>query len=84
MHFGKPVFLSKYTSLPEVGMDKAYYFDNFEADNMRQVFNNGMKHFTQNNLAELVKQHAHTFNWEKTAQQYLALYHQLLETDGNK
>ncbi|WP_331970752.1 glycosyltransferase family 1 protein, partial [Ohtaekwangia sp.] len=29
MYYGKPVFLSKLTSLPEVGGEHAYYFDNF-------------------------------------------------------
>jgi glycosyltransferase involved in cell wall biosynthesis len=28
MHFGKPVFLSNKTSLPEVGGKHAYYWDN--------------------------------------------------------
>ncbi|RYD85381.1 MAG: glycosyltransferase family 1 protein, partial [Sphingobacteriales bacterium] len=31
MHFGKPVFLSTHTSLPEVGGNAAYYFNSFDA-----------------------------------------------------
>lgn len=78
MHFGKPVFLSKYTSLPEVGQDKAYYFDSFNAESMRRVFASGMDDFKTNNRAQLIKQHAATFSWKKTAQQYLKLYWEML------
>jgi glycosyltransferase involved in cell wall biosynthesis len=81
MHFGKPVFLSKYTSLPEVGGDAAYYFDNFEPMHMQDVFNKGMQDFTEHNRAESIMDHADTFTWENTARQYLALYENLLAAD---
>jgi hypothetical protein len=38
MAFGKPVFLSTYTSLPEIGGDKAFYFDSFEPQLMAQLY----------------------------------------------
>ncbi|MBK7884961.1 MAG: glycosyltransferase [Chitinophagaceae bacterium] len=38
MYYGKPVFISKETSLPEVGGKAAYYFDSFDETAMRQVF----------------------------------------------
>ncbi|NOW95890.1 glycosyltransferase family 1 protein [Mucilaginibacter sp. SG564] len=78
MHFGKPVFLSKYTSLPEIGGDAAWYFDNFEPETMRSTFARGMDEYTANNMAESIKQHAAKFNWEKTARQYLDLYTECL------
>ena len=37
MCFGKPVFLSRLTSLPEVGGDAAYYFDDFDGSAMRRT-----------------------------------------------
>lgn len=78
MHFGKPVFLSKFTSLPEVGGDVAYYFDNFEPEHMQEVFADGMMDFKNRNLeAETIKQ-ANKFSWEQAAEQYLNLYKECL------
>lgn len=79
MHFGKAVFLSKFTSLPEVGGDAAYYFDNFEPAHMQSVFTNGMKDFIERDRAnEMVKQ-AEKFTWDIAANQYLSLYQKCLE-----
>lgn len=74
MYFGKPVFLSNLTSLPEIGGDIAYYFDSFEPEAMRNVLTAGLDHFYANNMAEKATQRAEQFTWEKTAQQYMALY----------
>ncbi|GAB3918847.1 glycosyltransferase family 4 protein [Mucilaginibacter boryungensis] len=81
MHFGKPVFLSRYTSLPEVGGSVAYYFDELEAPHMQQVFTNGMLHYAQNNRAPQIIAHAGQFTWENAAKQYLAIYSQLLGSE---
>jgi glycosyltransferase involved in cell wall biosynthesis len=78
MHFGKPVFLSKYTSLPEVGGDVAYYFDSLEPGAMQQTFKNGMDDFHSRNPSEQIKQQAMKFSWDHAAQQYLQLYDQML------
>ncbi|WP_158826742.1 glycosyltransferase family 4 protein [Mucilaginibacter lacusdianchii] len=78
MHFGKPVFLAKYTSLPEVGGEVAYYFNNFEPEHMQEVFNAGMADFLNRNpIADIVKQ-AEKFSWDRAAEQYLALYEECL------
>jgi glycosyltransferase involved in cell wall biosynthesis len=79
MHFGKPVFLSKFTSLPEVGGDAAYYFDNFEPEHMQSVFAKGMKDFTDRNRAEEMTEQANKFSWERAANQYLDLYAECLQ-----
>jgi len=79
MYFGKPVFLAKFTSLPEVGGDVAYYFDNFEPAHMQSVFNSGMKDYTDNDREAAIIAHAHKFSWEKTAQQYMQLYKDCLK-----
>ncbi len=78
MHFGKPVFLSKFTSLPEVGGDAAYYFDNFEPAHMQQVFAAGMQDFEANNRTQEIVNQAGKFSWEKAADEYLLLYTELL------
>jgi glycosyltransferase involved in cell wall biosynthesis len=74
MHFGKPVFLSKFTSLPEVGGNAAYYFDTFEPDHMQATFTKGMQDYTDHNRAPGIIAHANKFTWENAAKQYLALY----------
>ena len=80
MYFGKPVFLSKYTSLPEVGGTVAWYFDNFGPAHMQQVFEQGMQEYKQQGKASAIMAHAEQFSWERTAQQYLALYATCLST----
>ena len=81
MHFGKPVFLSKFTSLPEVGGNAAYYFDNFDAKHMQQIFKEGMQDFIARNRADEMLAQADKFSWEQAANQYLELYSECLLTD---
>lgn len=78
MNMGKPIFLSRLTSLPEIGGDDAYYFDNFKPDHMKEVFTSGLDNFQNDNekknrLIERSKQ----FCWKKTASDYLDLYSNL-------
>jgi glycosyltransferase involved in cell wall biosynthesis len=79
MYFGKPVFLSRFTSLPEVGGDAAYYFDNFDPNCMKEVFENGMHHYECKHPQEKIIQRAKMFNWEKSAKEYLDVYREFLE-----
>lgn len=75
MLLGKPVFLSNLTCLPEIGGKEAYYWDNFEAKYMQNMFEEGMNEYEHDSSkAERVKQHAEQFSWEKAARDYLQLY----------
>ncbi len=38
MHFGKPIFLSNKTSLPEIGGEHCYYWDNFDPEYMKKFY----------------------------------------------
>lgn len=76
MYFGKPVFLSRSTSLPEIGGDLAYYFDSFEPEQMRSVFHKGMNNFDEMRSDELRKR-ARQFSWEQAAREYVAIYRKL-------
>lgn len=80
MRFGKPVFLSNLTSLPEIGGEKAFYWDNFEATYMSNVFEKGMQAFETNkeNFEKNYIAHAKSFNWNKAALQYADVYRSLL------
>jgi glycosyltransferase involved in cell wall biosynthesis len=75
MMLGKPVFLSNLTCLPEIGGKEAFYWENFDADVMREVFEKGMEEFEKDAEKSFrLKQHAAQFNWEKAASAYLNLY----------
>ncbi|MBD2756914.1 glycosyltransferase family 4 protein [Spirosoma validum] len=83
MTFGKPVFISRLTSLPEVGGKEAYYFDNFEPENMAQTIDEGMRDFAQNPLREeRMKKRAASFSWPDVAKQYWDLYQELAGDKG--
>ena len=77
MHFGKPVFLSTKTSLPEIGGQYAYYFNDFDPENMCKVFETGMTHYAQTNPETLIIQHANRFDWGKSANAYWKVYESL-------
>jgi len=77
MHFGKPIFISNATSLPEIAGDAAYIFPDFDPQHMQSVFEAGMKDFTANNREEKVKARAAFFNWDEAAAAYLNIYQQL-------
>jgi glycosyltransferase involved in cell wall biosynthesis len=74
MQFGKPVFLSRLTSLPEVGGDAAWYFDDWDPAAMRSVVEQGLQAGAQPSRIEAVRRHAARFDWEQAADQYMALY----------
>jgi glycosyltransferase involved in cell wall biosynthesis len=82
MHFGKPVFLSRRTSLPEVGGDAAHYFDDFEPASMRRVVQAGLAGADAPARVAAVKAHAAQFDWDRCAAAYLALYRRLLGLPG--
>jgi glycosyltransferase involved in cell wall biosynthesis len=77
MHFGKPVFLSTYMSLPEIGGTAAFYFHDFSPDAMREAFSNGMADHEKNEHAEIVRKHAATFSWDRAAKEYMDIYREL-------
>ncbi len=80
MYFGKPVFLSTLTSLPEIGGNVAYYYDTLQPEAMAQRTQDGLLDYqadaAQKSVA--IKQWASQFNWENAADRYLNLYLELL------
>lgn len=81
MYYGKPVFLSPCTSLPEIGADKAFYFEQgFDRRMMKAVFASGMAELHEGTLdRESIRRHAESFSWKKAAAEYVRLYRRLLE-----
>lgn len=78
MYFGRPVILSTATALPEIGGTDAYYFNNFEPENMRSVLTNSLKNYKENPEAESkIIARAKMFNWQDAAKKYLEVYRSL-------
>ncbi len=78
MMLGKPVFLSTHTSLPEIGGDVAYYFENFEPEHMREVLRDGLNDYREHNRSEAIRKHAAKFTWENAVKQYAKVYRETL------
>lgn len=78
MHFGKPVFLSNLTSLPEIGGKYAYYFNDFSAEHMQDIFMKGMDDYMANKRASEIQRHASSFSWDTCAENYYQIYEGLL------
>jgi glycosyltransferase involved in cell wall biosynthesis len=78
MSFGKPLFLSHLTSLPEIGGDVAFYFKSFDPEHMAEVLYEGLQYFQKNGLSQKIKERSTHFNWREKAKQYRDVYHSLL------
>ena len=78
MSFGKPVFLSSKTSLPEIGGDVSFYFDSFDEQHMKNVFHEGLHRYRQDNMAERIRLRCRQFDWEEKGREYISVYKSLL------
>lgn len=80
MLFGKPTFISRLTSLPEVGSDIAFYYDKLIPEAMAKVTNDGLLKYA-NAPEEYQKKaiaHAETYNWDNAANEYIKYYNDIL------
>lgn len=79
MSVGKPVFISRLTSLPEIAGDHAYYWDRFEPEYMANEVISGLHDFNSNPDKKAMQiAHADNYNWDTTSKRYLELYNILL------
>lgn len=81
MYFGKPVFLSNLTSLPEIGGNLAFYFNDFSAAAMKKTYDEGIAIFNldKENYASQLKEKALGFSYKNMAESYENLYKSLLD-----
>ncbi len=77
MYYGKPVFLSDHTSLPEIGGSEAFYFTDFDPAAMQEVFRQAMTDYQRPGKAEKIRQRALSFSWDQAARDYLNVYRKL-------
>jgi glycosyltransferase involved in cell wall biosynthesis len=78
MYFGKPVFLSREGSLPEIGGDAAWYFDSFEPEEMIRNFIDGMNEFEDKDPVEKIKKRASLFTYDNAAGSMIRIYQEML------
>ncbi|BAV09827.1 Glycosyltransferase involved in cell wall bisynthesis [Filimonas lacunae] len=80
MHFGKPLLLSTYTSVPEIGGDLASYFHSYEAADMSALALHTIEAHAANaeQHAQQLFERSQLFQWKNAADQYWQLYQQLL------
>lgn len=79
MCFGKPVFITRLTSLPEVGGKEAYYFDCLDPESMADTVMKGIADYnTDLQKASRIISHARQFNWDKAVEKYIRLYLDIL------
>lgn len=79
MRFGKPVFASTLSSIPEVSGDKAYYWENFEPTYMADFFLKQMYLFkSKPELPEILKKHSMKYTWAENARTLIKLFKNVL------
>ncbi len=81
MRFGKPVFISNNTSLPEIGGDIANYWDHYDPEYMANSITEGLHKFAANQVENAAKlmERAGTFSWDAAAIEYYKVYQSLLK-----
>ncbi|MDO4692954.1 MAG: glycosyltransferase family 1 protein [Porphyromonadaceae bacterium] len=78
MSFGRPTFLSTHTSLPEIGGEEAYYFEELEAEAMAKTLLAGLEQYASDpDKPKRLKDWAHQYDYKKMAGAYLDLYRKL-------
>lgn len=78
MQFGKPVFLSTLTSLPEVGGDAAFYWPDFAPEAMAGVLERALAGWRGEPDAARMRAQAARFTWARCLDGYLSHYRALL------
>jgi glycosyltransferase involved in cell wall biosynthesis len=79
MQCGRPVFVSRNTSLPEIAGDLGFYLDAYDPAAMAAAFQGGMGRFrADGDFAAALRRHAATFSWAATAERYACLYEQVM------
>lgn len=79
MRFGKPMFLSMFGALPEIGGQSAFYWDSFAAQDMVEVVRQGLGRFGEDmGLPQTIKNRSELFSWQTAANAYGDLYERVL------
>ncbi|MEY8847715.1 glycosyltransferase family 4 protein [Psychroserpens sp. XS_ASV72] len=81
MTFGKPIFLSNKSSLPEVGGQHAFYWEHFDPEYMANIVTEGLNKYQSDEamFKQNLIDHANSYDWNQTALKYLEVYKHLLK-----
>lgn len=80
MYYGKPVFLSELTSLPEVGGEHAFYWPELEPEQMAAVVRERLHDADSHpELPAQLKTSTDRFDWEQCAEEYVRYYLDILQ-----
>lgn len=75
MQCGKPVFVSRRTSLPEVAGEHGCYFEGYEPEALERAYRAGMERYRSDpDMPARLKAHAASFSWAATARGYADVY----------
>lgn len=84
MRYGKPVFCSNLTSLPEIGGTEAFYFKSFDEKHMQHILEKGLADFEKDlDKSKKIIDWSKQFTWEKTAENYQKVYKSVLDEYSN-
>lgn len=83
MLFGKPVFSSTYTSLPEIGDKYAFFWENFDPHHMKDVLEKNIIRFYKDAVfVEHQLKYANSYTLERHMEAYLDLYRNITLKKG--
>jgi glycosyltransferase involved in cell wall biosynthesis len=83
MQFGKPVFTSNMTSLPEIGGGFSTIWQNFGSDYMADTVKTGLRNFPLDPARKIAMQeYAGSFSIENHARAYINLYQETAKNSG--
>ncbi|MFM7290241.1 MAG: glycosyltransferase family 4 protein [Planctomycetia bacterium] len=75
MQCGKPVFVSRRTSLPEIAGDVGFYMNGYEPGELAAVYRDGMARYQADPaFPQRLRDHAARFSWAATARGYAEVY----------
>jgi glycosyltransferase involved in cell wall biosynthesis len=74
MYFGRPVFLSRCTSLPEIGGPVASFFEDYAPAAMQNIIREGLNKSLPDSQKQAIQSWAKQFNWPACIDQYQARY----------
>ncbi len=75
MSFGKPVFSSPKTSLKEIGGKVAFFWDNFQPEEMKKRIDNHLESFNSSeDCKQKARDYARSFSYDKHMEYYHKIY----------
>lgn len=79
MRFGKPVFASTYSSIPEVSGTNAYYWETFDPEEMARFFIEKLEEFSKDpSRPDILRKHSQKYTWEANVISYKELFRSIL------